>query len=71
MKKKKQECYSSVLVFLNCLVSVSKCFYFVFFLALDVMRDLSSLSPMQTRDTLAAASPKTTLALSQETEVKV
>ncbi|KAF2613789.1 hypothetical protein F2Q70_00007903, partial [Brassica cretica] len=51
-------------------VSVSKCFYFVFFLALDVMRDLSFLSPMQTRDTLAAASPKTTLALSQETEVK-
>lgn len=46
-------------------------FLFCFsFLALDVMRDLSSLSPMQTRDTLAAASPKTTLALSQETEVK-
>ncbi|WZZ39087.1 hypothetical protein YC2023_035346 [Brassica napus] len=34
------------------------------------MQDLSFLSPMQTRDTLAAASPKTTLALSQETEVK-
>ncbi|XP_013622764.1 uncharacterized protein LOC111204355 [Brassica napus] len=36
----------------------------------SIASDLSSLSPMQTRDTLAAASPKTTLALSQETEVK-
>ncbi|CAN6806726.1 unnamed protein product [Brassica oleracea] len=36
----------------------------------SIASDLSFLSPMQTRDTLAAASPKTTLALSQETEVK-
>ncbi|XP_009132171.1 uncharacterized protein LOC103856793 isoform X4 [Brassica rapa] len=36
----------------------------------SIASDLSSLSPMQTRDTVAAASPKTALALSQETEVK-
>ena len=68
--KKKQESYSSVLFFFKlfsfCFLNV---FFFVFFLALDVMRDLSSLSPMQTRDTVAAASPKT--ALAQETELKV
>ncbi|KAG2333242.1 hypothetical protein Bca4012_017111 [Brassica carinata] len=37
----------------------------------SIASDLSSLSPMQTRNTVAAATPKTTLALSQETELKI
>lgn len=38
----------------------------------SIASDLSSLSPMKLRDTVtAAASPKTTLALSQETEPKI
>lgn len=49
---------------------VSKCL-FVFALALDVMRDLSSLSSMQSRDIVAVASSKTNLGLSQETKLKV
>jgi len=49
---------------------VSKCL-FVFALALDVMRDLSSLSSMQSRDIVAVVSSKTNLGLSQETEQKV
>lgn len=48
---------------------VSKCL-FVFALALDVMRDLSSLSSMQSRDIVAVASSKTNLGLSQETKLK-
>lgn len=46
--------------------------FFPAFLALDVMRDLSSLSSMHTRDIVAVANnPNTNLGLSQETELKV
>uniref|UniRef100_A0A1J3HHM6 Uncharacterized protein n=2 Tax=Noccaea caerulescens TaxID=107243 RepID=A0A1J3HHM6_NOCCA len=37
----------------------------------SIASDLSSLSPVQTRDTVAAASPKTNLGLSQETKLKI
>ncbi|XP_024011908.1 uncharacterized protein LOC18017250 isoform X2 [Eutrema salsugineum] len=37
----------------------------------SIASDLSSLSAMQTRETMAAASPKTILGLSQETELKI
>ncbi|KAL1217417.1 hypothetical protein V5N11_004595 [Cardamine amara subsp. amara] len=36
-----------------------------------IASDLSSLSPMQTREIVASASPKTNLGLSQETELKI